>query len=78
MTDDPKNLPTEGIWPNVELPALKARAAADSGKIQACDVDGGNLTDISNVAKRFFESFKKREECNWVNPYEPSDQDWFG
>lgn len=79
MTDDPTNLPTTGIWANVELVTLQGMSGITS--ITAIDLTGGNPQDIpvsSTNGKRGFGVVEKRDDCTWANPYEPAGEDWFG
>lgn len=87
MTDDPKNLPTDGYWNTAELPAI---IAMDGGieDVTAIDINGENPVIVwshSGTKKRsealdnlvFGHVEKRQDTCDWTDP-EPDGEDWFG
>lgn len=83
MTDDPKKLPTEGIWPDIEFPTLKSMDTTTD--ITAVDVDGNNPVKIwptegldSEDTIEIYQIIGKRATCDTANKSEPEGEDWFG
>ena len=84
MADDPKNVPTTGIWGTVEFPTLKKMDTI--GDINAIDIEGGNSNKIwpeeegltSEDTLEIFQIIGKRADCEVPNHPEPDGEDWFG
>lgn len=83
ITDDPKKLPTEDIWPKIEYPILITLDTTE--KTTAMDIKGGNRlriwpedTEAENTKEIFQIIGKHDTDCPEANHSELDGEDWFG